>query len=245
MGKLDDLKLRYPTLTTSLFDIIASLDQSKNRKCLPLFCKTVDDIITKYGEDEWHLLIIDFFNSYLTVERNGVTIGVLPYLNDFANYLDRGRLLVNDVQKYSNFDSIKASVDHERLRLKNEEASKKYVKYYEDDDWLVIQPTNLETAKKYGKGTRWCITMNDTYFMKYSHSEQILLYFIDKKVDDGKIAVHFEKKTSEPTYWDAEDEKYTLYEGLSAGVVEIALPKILSDIFEKIKPLNIKTNFPF
>ena len=87
-------------------------------------------------------------------------------------------------------------------------ASKGAQKIYEDDKWLVLKITSFEASIKYGKGTSWCITGNNTYdgkddFDDYNKSSNI--YFFIRKGTNEKYALIIRKDDSEWKLWDEVD----------------------------------------
>src|SRR3972149_6407120 len=86
-----------------------------------------------------------------------------------------------------------------------------FIKYYEDEDVLIIIPLTEKASCKYGEGTRWCTAakgknMFETYteIDKTTGKKQRLYILIPKKPkhDGEKYQVHFETKS----YMDEKDE---------------------------------------
>lgn len=52
---------------------------------------------------------------------------------------------------------------------------------YEDSKWLVLIPKSAPAARKYSRGTKWCINAkDDTHFCQYKDDQQEIIIFIDK-----------------------------------------------------------------
>ena len=67
----------------------------------------------------------------------------------------------------------------------DEKAKDGIVRVYEDDEWLVLHILNYEASKKYGKGTKWCISGENgddgrESFDSYTNTGDIY-FFINKK----------------------------------------------------------------
>src|SRR3989304_8333300 len=86
-----------------------------------------------------------------------------------------------------------------------------FIKYYEDEDVLIIITLTEKASCKYGKGTRWCTAAKkDNQFDEYTEvdpetgEKQRLYILIPKKPkhDGEKYQVHFETKS----YMDEKDE---------------------------------------
>ena len=79
----------------------------------------------------------------------------------------------------------------------------------ENDNWFVYNITDYEASKRYGEGTKWCITQ-EKWWNKYRR--RVNFYFlISKKLDEAnkwfKIALQVPRK-GKNTYWDSLDNSY-------------------------------------
>jgi len=70
-------------------------------------------------------------------------------------------------------------------------------KIYEDDNWLVLKINTYEASVKYGKGTEWCITGNnsDQGRVDFNHHtkdfDATIYFFLNKKNKNSKYALEY------------------------------------------------------
>ena len=92
-------------------------------------------------------------------------------------------------------DELEAAT--KRKKEKEQEVRDGAEKVYEDETWLVYHITTFEASKRYGAGSRWCITgknlsgadtYGNTYWNRY-RSQGIEFYFFIKKDDQDKWAL--------------------------------------------------------
>jgi hypothetical protein len=101
------------------------------------------------------------------------------------------------------------------LKSKKEEDAEKI---YEDDEWLVVCPKNLEACVTYGKGTKWCISMaGANYYNQYREENNTFHFIIDKTAKNqskfSKVAIVCKKdnnnKISDIEYYLSNDKCVT------------------------------------
>lgn len=98
-------------------------------------------------------------------------------------------------------DSLKTALDNVEQTPTRREVNKLgkagSEKIYEDDNWLVLKINTYEASVKYGKGTEWCITGNnsDQGRMDFNHhtldSGATIYFFINKKNKLHKYALEY------------------------------------------------------
>ena len=111
-----------------------------------------------------------------------------------------------DFKEFEEFVDEKSGEKKHIRQLKEMEGAELIV---ENEDWFVYLITSPEASKRYGDGSKWCITQPQ-WWKKYQR--RMTFYFlISKKLDPSdkwfKIAVQLPKK-GEPAYWDAQDASH-------------------------------------
>ena len=101
----------------------------------------------------------------------------------------------------SAIDSLKTALDNVEQTPTRREVNKLgkegSEKIYEDDNWLVLKINTYEASVKYGKGTEWCITGNnsDQGRIDFNHhtldSGATIYFFINKKNKLHKYALEY------------------------------------------------------
>lgn len=63
---------------------------------------------------------------------------------------------------------------------------------FENDRLLVIRPNTHQSAMKYGKNTKWCVTYSHsmTAFNRYTTNGYRFYYLLPKKQNDGKVVIY-------------------------------------------------------
>lgn len=118
---------------------------------------------------------------------------IIELTNLFHNFVQR--LEIKDINRYITLadlrDKIEGLAQSKTATTKAIKAGAK--KIYEDDRWLVINPTTTESSKTYGKGTRWCIaaSASHNYFASYAQ-KNLWFYFLIDKTKEGVSHGSFE-----------------------------------------------------
>jgi hypothetical protein len=86
------------------------------------------------------------------------------------------------------------------------ELAKQVQKDFENEEWLVVRPFTYESSVKYGYGSKWCTSMEQSseHFFRYSNNGT-LIYCLNKKTGD-KVAAHYEIGEG-ISFWNAEDNR--------------------------------------
>ncbi len=148
----------------------------------------------------------------------------------FDKYQDK--LDKTDIYDYSGFNELRKALEPfvekemERKSMANETK-----KIYEDDRFLVIIPKTKNAACKYGRNTKWCVTMKDTnYYEQYTSGDQKLYYIINKKNSNhpnySKVAIQFDNHGT-MRYWDSKDIQMS---DSAFSVLEYAFPEMIQAI---------------
>ena len=104
---------------------------------------------------------------------------------------------------------------------------------FEDDEYLVIKPLNLDSARKYGRGTKWCTSSRDANYF-YDYSRGVLIYVIGKG-NNPKYGVHFDLENYKLSWWDTIDEQV---DGLLVEIPKSIKEFIVEYIIEEKNPNN-------
>lgn len=125
----------------------------------------------------------------------------------FDDLVKRNQIKKSDINQYYTFQEVKDIVDLVKSSYTQKQQQNKEYKakssdidlIHEDDRVLVLIPRTREAIKKYGKGTKWCITEDDPrYYNTYKRSFTTHIYIIMKNMDSSipeyKMVVNFDKK---------------------------------------------------
>lgn len=127
-------------------------------------------------------------------------------IKSFDDLVKRNQIKKPDINQYSTFQEVKDIVDLVKSTYTQKQEQNKEYKakaseidvIYEDDKVFVLIPRTREAIKKYGKGTKWCITEDDPrYYNTYKRSFTTHIYIIMKNMDSSipeyKMVVNFDK----------------------------------------------------
>lgn len=152
--------------------------------------------------------------------KEGIDVAFVDqYLKDFKKLRDENKIKDNkqkdiDFWGTSSFDTFVEFVDNtkqqksktEKTKIEKAEGAELVA---ENDDWLIYRITNHQACRRYGYGTRWCITEEDgSRWREYSRANTF--YFLLAKnigPEDPmyKIAAQVNNRTNNITFWNAED----------------------------------------
>jgi hypothetical protein len=194
-GRVEDAKAKYPQ-DTEVVDYFVSQDPAGNNKYLPWMMKTYKQVPTDAPE------------------------GVKQQAKELISQLIKGfhqhspRLEKKDINQYKTLAELNSAVsplikasEEKAVKKEKEEAGVK--KYYEDNDWLLLQPLTYESSCKYGANTKWCIASRDTSSHFKSYTKTGLLVFLIHKKSNHKFAF----------YTDEADETYIeIYNPLDSDI---------------------------
>ena len=242
MAKVDDLREKFKELDVSMFDILNSLDTTPTKKYLETFCKVVGDYYrtsfplesTDIKERTEYGLVKFLKKSMVSNKKNEL----LSFLSMFIEFNEKGSIPVNDVQKYSTFNQIEEVVVIAEEKRKEEELTKQFTKYFENEEWLILQPHNLKCSQKYGKSTKWCTTMNVERFNQYTTGNNVLVYVLNKLHDSKKVAIQRSSLNEEPNFWDSTDKIRSVFYLTKNNILSPDIISQILTIFDNVKPLK-------
>ncbi len=149
-----------------------------------------------------------------------------------------------DINQYkTRNDLLRATIKaEEKYKKKQQETVAKKggtKKIFEDQHYLIVEPTTEEASCTYGKGTQWCIsaTQSKNYFQEYTSDGARFLFIINKKNND-KDAIAFAGDLRQIEIYDAEDDQRSVY------YVEGKYPKHILKVINTFLNSNIGTT-PF
>jgi hypothetical protein len=99
--------------------------------------------------------------------------------------------------------------DHKSSSEKRIESRGTFVEMYKDDRFLIIRADDKAAAEFWGKGTRWCITGEGSYYSNYRDQGYVFYFAIDKKAENkgeySKVAICVTDSNCE--YYNANDDQ--------------------------------------
>ena len=192
-GRVEDAKAKYPQ-DAEVVDYFVSQDSAGNNKYLPWMMKTYKQAPEGARQQAKELIsqLVSGFHQHSTkLEKK-----------DINQYKTLAEL-------HSVITPLIKSTEEKLVKKEQEEAGVK--KYYEDSDWLLLQPLTYESSCKYGANTKWCVASKDnkTHFKSYTKSG--LLVFLIHKKSNHKFAL----------YTDDDDYTYIeIYNPLDSDIAE-------------------------
>lgn len=240
--RLRDIKKNNKKYDISLIDLLRLIDPSKNGKFIPILLSEL-----KYSEKTKHRstraadeLGLDTDNlSSTTLDVLNLLCGrlggesLLVDMIKFNELLDKGQVKNNDISKYKTLNDISLELVKVEEELSGRKINPKQEIIFEDDEYLVIKPLNLDSARKYGRGTKWCTSSRDANYF-YDYSRGVLIYVIGKG-NNPKWGVHFDMEEIKLTWWDATDEQV---DGLLVDIPKSLKEFIVEHITEERSPNN-------
>jgi hypothetical protein len=180
MSKVDDLRNKYKSVSTSSFSKFVDADSTPTKKYLDFMLKTWEDRKTdgRYRTTSSIIAAVNKFHD------------LIPYIENKDIY---------SKEYYGNFGKLidvigVAEVVREEKNFNKEEHINVLL---ETDEFLLLQPKTHKGSIKYGANTKWCTTAknNESIFKNYTR-DGFLGYLIDKtetKIGDyKKVALYLE-----------------------------------------------------
>lgn len=87
----------------------------------------------------------------------------------------------SDVFKYKSVESFTEVLEKAKQMRDLKKREKEFLKYFENEDYLIGVPLTYEASKTYGSNTKWCTASNDRRDHFDSYSKNCLLYMISKR----------------------------------------------------------------
>jgi hypothetical protein len=154
--KVRDLAKQNPNVNVY---VLADFDVSPTKKLLPWMIKQV----SRGAHEEEVKSVVSRFFEYEAMLPN------------------------KDINSYSKIDDLKSAIDalgpSKRSHLIQIKSGA--VKIFEDKNDLVLRIDTKEAAQQYGKGTKWCITMQDKHYYEEYVENNVLFYYVLKKREKG------------------------------------------------------------
>ena len=156
-GKIEDLKLKYPEISEEI-DEFSSRDPSKKNKYV-----------------EWAVKQL--------VQQNKIQ-DIIPTIDLFDK--NKNRLKNQDINSYDlkELESELKELPNSKRQERTEAKASGSTKLYEDEQFLFIRINSKRACIEYGKGTKWCITMEDSsYYEEYTNKNVVFYFLINKSTD--------------------------------------------------------------
>ncbi len=199
MSKIDDLKLKYPSVSLIAFNKFVEGDPTKTRKYLEYMLKIWENK-EKNNCPKTTVELIQYIHAYDNllpyIEVNDKDIYHKKFLD--VDYLEKVILKADELKEEKSFD-------------RDEECSV----LVDNDEYLMLIPKTYRANMKYGANTRWCTVTNkdDSTFNRYSKSG-VLAYVISKTMTYGncsKVAIYCDyaknSMSGEIDVWNVKDTK--------------------------------------
>jgi hypothetical protein len=179
MSKVDDLKKKYPEVSTASFTKFVEGDTTPTKKYLEFMLKTWED--RKLG---------GHYRTTSTIIKHVTKFNeLLPYINNkdiySKEYCNYQKLIdVIEIAEQSREEKYFVKEDHINVILETEE-------------FILLQPKTHKGSMKYGANTKWCTTTknNESIFKNYTR-DGFLAYLIDKTETKNenyrKVALYLE-----------------------------------------------------
>jgi len=240
--RLREIKKNNKNYDISLIDLLKLMDPSKNGKFVPLLLselkhsdkvhhrstRTTDELgIDSVDLSSTTLDILNLLCGRLGGER------LMVDLINFNELLDKGQIKNSDINQYKTLNDISLELVKVEEELSGKKTNPKQEIIFEDDNYLIIKPLNLDSARKYGRGTKWCTSSRDANYF-YDYSRGVLIYIIGKG-NNPKYGVHFDLENYKLTWWDTIDEQV---DGLLVEIPKSLKGFIVEHITEEKNPNN-------
>jgi hypothetical protein len=169
MSKIDEIRVKYPSVTKATFEKLVEADKTPTKKYLDYMLKI------------WNNRDI----QPITVTTTKI-IQLVTLFDELLPFIVNKDIYSKD---YSDLSTLKCVVENAEL-VKDE---KSFVRgehvnvLVENDDYMLIQPKTHKGSLKYGANTRWCTaSKKDPDVFKRYIRNGFLVYLIDKKGDKQK-----------------------------------------------------------
>ena len=169
MSKVEELRKKYISITTTTFNRFVEGDKTSTKKYLEYMLKSWDNRSKNFCPSTSAALIklVNKFDS------------LLPFIQNKDIY----------AKEYSDISLLKVVIARaEEIKDEKTFVRDEHVLVLEEtDEYLLIQPKTHRGSLKYGAGTRWCTASKGNPNVFENHKKGgCLVYLIDKKGDKGK-----------------------------------------------------------
>jgi hypothetical protein len=248
MAKIKDIIEMAPdSFKTSLVDVLIAIDSSKTKKYVPMMLKVLQNNSDENNRNTLQEDFIGELRDYYGISNFPDTIDpqiafmllqivgsdIIKDLMNFMDSYEKGYFKGLDITTISSRKELIQLNGLTALNKIGKELAKQVQKDFEDEEWLVVRPFTYESSVKYGYGSKWCTSMEQSaeHFFRYSNNGT-LIYCLNKKTGD-KVAAHYEIGEG-ISFWNAED---TRIDSMFSN-----LPNYIMDVIRGIITDNPVTN---
>jgi hypothetical protein len=253
MGRIKDLKDKFPLISMSIVDILSMIDPTEKNKYLPMLSKVINNDLQNRTTTQ----DLEYFRECL--KRNGIADGIINGLPDsylrtvylaidniggdnirtlieFMELNERSLIDENDILKYKTFEDISNAISIAHLKTMDKDMAAQIVRVFEDDTWLILRPLTFSASCKYGAATKWCTTSTSEpqHFHRY-WDRGALIYILNKKTG-YKIATqkYYDNVHERSTLWNAADREVSWDEvNIDGNIFNIVKDEINKKITNK------------
>lgn len=165
MSKVEELRQKYPSVTTASFNKFLNADTTATKKYLDFMLKTWED---RKNPDA----------SYRTV---GCVINAVKKFNDLLPFITNKDIYSKEY--YGNLGNLRVAIGRaDELREEKTFVREEHANVLmENEQFLFVQPLTHRGSIKYGANTKWCTTgKNDPATFNKYYRNGLLVYLIDK-----------------------------------------------------------------
>jgi len=177
MSKIDELRAKYPSVTSATVKKFDEGDKTKTKKYISFMLKT-------------------WVNRSSEISSANELVKLVNMFDELLAYIENKDIYHKDYESITYFlEVVNVAMDkkEENTFVREEHANV----LYECDNYLLLQPKTFKGSLKYGANTKWCTSSrtNESIFNRYSKGG-FLAYLISKTKDKGsnyeKVAFYSE-----------------------------------------------------
>jgi hypothetical protein len=221
MAKIKEIIEMAPaSFKISLLDVLMAMDMSKTKKYVPLMLKVIqnknDENNSNRVDEDFNAEIQDYYGvsnlpetidpkvAYMWLQMIGsdTTRDLMNFMDSFEKGYFKG-VDITTITSKKELSRLNGLTAFNKI---GKELAKQVQKDFEDEEWLVVRPFTYESSVKYGYGSKWCTSMEQSaeQFFRYSNNGT-LIYCLNKKTGD-KVAAYYEIGEG-ISFWSAEDNR--------------------------------------
>jgi hypothetical protein len=221
MAKIKEIIEMAPaSFKISLLDVLMAMDMSKTKKYVPLMLKVIqnknDENNSNRVDEDFNAEIQDYYGvsnlpetidpkvAYMLLQMIGsdTTRDLMNFMDSFEKGYFKG-VDITTITTKKELSRLNGLTAFNKI---GKELAKQVQKDFEDEEWLVVRPFTYESSVKYGYGSKWCTSMEQSaeQFFRYSNNGT-LIYCLNKKTGD-KVAAYYEIGEG-ISFWSAEDNR--------------------------------------
>jgi flagellar biosynthesis/type III secretory pathway chaperone len=225
-GRIEDVKKKYPRLEP-IIDFLVRRDPSGNQKYLAWGAKQAEvarlaraqsvppgsGLDVAQLESSWAPELTDNIQKFHKWNQRLPKFGFSKDLNSYKDY----EALRDAINKLDDEET--------QAQKRGEEKKAAFSEAHvidDTEDYFIIRPTTTESSCFFGKGTRWCISadQSNNYFNSYTSEGKMFYFMFMKHVDPSnkykKLAFVLDNEYDLESVFDAEDSE------LDSGEIEEA-----------------------